>query len=82
VAERPAATPAPAPRPGCGRRGVHFGGKARALLHGRLHVTTEDIREIAYPVLRHRLVLTFNADAEGVKADDVVRRLLGAAPKL
>ncbi len=68
---------------GAGPRASQYlilGGKARALLHGRLHVTTADIREVAYPVLRHRLVLAFNADAEGVKPDDVVRRLLEAVP--
>src|SRR5262249_29410400 len=36
-----------------------LGGKARSILHGRLHVTTDDIRAVAYPVLRHRLVTTF-----------------------
>src|SRR6202140_3819818 len=41
-------------------------GKARAILQGRLHVSTADIREIAYPVLRHRLITTFHADAEGI----------------
>jgi MoxR-like ATPase len=53
-------------------------GKARALLHGRLHVTTADVREVAYPVLRHRLLTTFHADAEGVTADQIVARLLQA----
>jgi MoxR-like ATPase len=57
-----------------------LGGKARALLHGRLHVTTDDIKAIAYPVLRHRLVTTFNADAAGVKPDDIITRLLRALP--
>ena len=53
---------------GAGPRASQYlilGGKARAILHGRLHVTTDDIRDVAYPVLRHRLVTTFNADAEG-----------------
>jgi MoxR-like ATPase len=57
-----------------------LGGKARAILHGRMHVTTEDIREVAYPVLRHRLVTTFNADAEGVSRDQIVKRLLDVVP--
>ena len=43
---------------------------------GRLHVTTEDIKEVAYPVLRHRLVTTFNADAEGITTDDVITKLI------
>jgi MoxR-like ATPase len=52
--------------------------KARALLQGRLHVTTADVREVAYPVLRHRLLTTFHADAEGVTADQLINRLLQA----
>src|SRR4051812_20809785 len=55
-------------------------GKARALLHGRLHVTTQDIKEIAYPVLRHRLVTTFHADAEGITTDQIIERLLHTIP--
>ncbi|MBI3821590.1 MAG: MoxR family ATPase [Planctomycetes bacterium] len=51
-------------------------GKARALLHGRLHVATSDIREVAYPVLRHRLITTFHADAEGITTDQIIARLL------
>src|ERR671938_163170 len=68
---------------GAGPRASQYlilGGKARALLHGRLHVTTEDIREVAHPVLRHRLVTTFNADADGVTTDMVVSRLLETIP--
>src|SRR5437868_5860368 len=64
---------------GAGPRASQYlilGGKARAILHGRLHVTTEDIREVAYPVLRHRLVTTFAADAEGVTTDHIITRLL------
>jgi MoxR-like ATPase len=55
-------------------------GKARALLNGRLHVTTKDIQEIAYPVLRHRLITTFHADAEGITTDHIIERLLQAIP--
>lgn len=68
---------------GAGPRASQFlilGGKARAILHGRLHVTTDDIREVAYPVLRHRLMTTFNADAEGITTDEVIRRLIEAVP--
>jgi MoxR-like ATPase len=68
---------------GAGPRACQYmvlGGKARAILHGRLHVTTEDIKAVAYPVLRHRLVTTFNADAEGISTDDVIRRLLNTIP--
>lgn len=50
--------------------------KARAILQGRLHVTTGDVASVALPVLRHRVVTTFNADASGISRDDVVRQLL------
>ena len=68
---------------GAGPRASQYlilGGKARALLNGRLHVTTDDIKEVAYPVLRHRLVTTFNADAEGISTDDVIKKLIQAIP--
>lgn len=52
--------------------------KARALLQGRLAVTREDIRSLAKPVLRHRLLLSFAADAEGRSADWVVEGVLDA----
>jgi MoxR-like ATPase len=69
---------------GAGPRASQYlilGGKARAILHGRLHVTTDDVREVAYPVLRHRLVTTFHADAEGITTDDIIDRLLQAVPR-
>ncbi len=55
--------------------------KARALLHGRYHVTIDDIDALALPVLRHRIVPTFNAEAEGISVDDIVTRLLAEAPR-
>ena len=54
--------------------------KARAVLHGRPYVSTEDIRAVAGPVLRHRIVTNFNAEAEGLKPDDIVKRLIKAVP--
>ncbi|GIW96051.1 MAG: ATPase AAA [Pirellulaceae bacterium] len=68
---------------GAGPRAVQFlilGGKARALLHGRTHVSTDDIVALAKPVLRHRLVVSFAAESDGVTADDVVDRLLAVTP--
>ncbi len=50
--------------------------KARAILHGRYHATTDDIREVALPVLRHRVFTTFNAEAAGVSSDDLVEMLM------
>ena len=55
-------------------------GKARAILHGRSHVTPDDIREVAHPVLRHRLITNFNAEADGVSPDDLIDRLLETIP--
>jgi MoxR-like ATPase len=51
-------------------------GKARAVLDGRTHVTVEDVRAVAHPVLRHRLITSFNADADGLSSDDLIDRLL------
>jgi len=68
---------------GAGPRAVQFlivGAKARALLHGRTHVTTEDIQALAKPVLRHRLVVNFSAESDGVTPDDIVERLLAMTP--
>jgi MoxR-like ATPase len=64
---------------GAGTRAGQFlilGAKARALLKGRVHVTVDDVRTLAYPVLRHRVLLNYRAEAEGVRVDDVTRRLL------
>ncbi len=68
---------------GAGPRAVQFlilGSKARALLHGRTHVTTEDLQTLAKPVLRHRLVVGFAAESEGVTSDQVIDRLLTETP--
>ncbi len=54
--------------------------KARAVLHGRYYVSTDDIRSVAGPVLRHRIVTNFNAEAEGIRPDEIVRRLIKALP--
>ncbi len=68
---------------GAGPRAVQYlilGGKARALLHGRTHVQTEDIQSLAYPVLRHRILTNFTAASEGITPDTVVERLLKSTP--
>ncbi|KPK83583.1 MAG: AAA family ATPase [Phycisphaerae bacterium SM23_33] len=57
-----------------------FGGKVRAVLHGRYHVSTEDIQAVTRPVLRHRIVTNFNADAEGFTTDKLADRLLETIP--
>ncbi|HZU95702.1 MAG TPA: MoxR family ATPase [Planctomycetota bacterium] len=57
-----------------------LGGKARAVLQGRYYVSAEDIRAVAKPVLRHRVITNFTAEAEGVTVDKVVEKLLESTP--
>jgi MoxR-like ATPase len=64
---------------GAGPRASQYlviGGKARAILDGRLTVSTEDIKALAQPILRHRLLTNFQAEAQGLTTDDIVRRLV------
>jgi MoxR-like ATPase len=64
---------------GAGTRAAQFlvlGAKARALLAGRAHVTVEDLQKLALPTLRHRILLNYRAEAEGIRVEDVVRKLL------
>jgi MoxR-like ATPase len=68
---------------GAGPRAVQFliiGAKARALLRGRTHVTLDDIRALAKPVLRHRIILNFAASTEGITTDAIIDRLLNEIP--
>jgi MoxR-like ATPase len=68
---------------GAGPRAVQFlilGAKARALIQGRVHVAVEDIQALAKPVLRHRLVVNFAAESDGVTTDDLIEQLLAATP--
>ena len=68
---------------GAGPRASQYlvlGAKARAVLHGRYYVSSEDIRAVAFPVLRHRIMTNFNAEAEGIKPDDIIRRLIETIP--
>jgi MoxR-like ATPase len=69
---------------GAGPRGVQYlllGGKARAVLDGRFFVTTDDLRAVAHPVLRHRVITNFTAESAGTTPDVVVDRLLETVPK-
>ena len=60
---------------------IALGAKARAILHGRFAVAAEDVRAIAYPVLRHRIFTNFNADAEGVDVDQVIAKIIKTVPE-
>ena len=64
---------------GAGPRAMQFlllGGKARAALDGRFFVTTNDVKAVAHPVLRHRVINNFNAESAGITSDKVIDRLL------
>jgi MoxR-like ATPase len=66
---------------GAGTRASQYlilGAKARALLQGRSHVSIEDIRAIAGPVLRHRILLNYKAEAEGLSVEQLIQRLIEA----
>jgi len=69
---------------GAGPRATQYlilGGKARALLYGRYYVSCEDIAAVSHPVLRHRLITNFTAEAEGITTDTITDRLLEHIPK-
>lgn len=69
---------------GAGPRASQYlvlGAKARAALYGRNYATTEDVAAVALPVLRHRILTNFNAEAEGITADVIVKRLIEQTPK-
>ncbi|HTN76517.1 MAG TPA: MoxR family ATPase [Pirellulaceae bacterium] len=68
---------------GAGPRGMQYlllGAKAKAVLDGRFFATTDDIKAVAHPVLRHRVITNFNAESAGVTSDKVIDRLLQEVP--
>jgi MoxR-like ATPase len=69
---------------GAGPRATQFlilAAKARAVLHGRYYVACEDVRAVAPAVLRHRIITNFNAEAEGIKPDSIIKRLADLIPR-
>ncbi len=60
---------------------IILGAKARVVLNGRYAVAAEDIRNIAFPVLRHRIFTNFNADAEGIDVEQVIEKLVATVPE-
>ncbi|MCA9109575.1 MAG: MoxR family ATPase [Planctomycetaceae bacterium] len=54
--------------------------KAHAMLHGREHVSIQDVQSVAAPVIRHRIVTNFNAEADGITANEIIRRLIEVIP--
>ena len=64
---------------GAGPRASQYlvlGAKARAVMHGRYHISCEDIRAVAQPVLRHRILTSFNAEADGIDSLQIIDKLL------
>ena len=59
-----------------GLQALILGAKIRAILDNRYHVAREDLRTMALPVLRHRMILNFEGQAEGISTDDVIRKLM------
>ena len=57
-----------------------LGAKARALTHGRYHVSFDDVRAMAHPVLRHRVLINFRAESEGITTDSIIDELLSIVP--
>ncbi len=64
-----------------GAQALVLAAKLLALMKGRYNVAFSDIKEVAYPALRHRLILNFEAEAEGIKADAIVAKILEAVPE-
>ena len=62
------------------RQAMVLGAKVRALLDGRLHAAVEDVREVAMPAMRHRVILNFEAEARGMTADAILNQILAAVP--
>ena len=69
------------PRSRRSRSDDELGAKVRALTHGRFNVSFEDIQAVALPALRHRLILNFEAEAEGVTTDHIIGQILKDVPK-
>jgi MoxR-like ATPase len=64
-----------------GLQALILGAKIRAILDNRYHVAREDLRVMATPVLRHRLILNFEGQAEGISADDVIGKIIASVPE-
>jgi MoxR-like ATPase len=65
-----------------GAQSLILAGKVRALTEGRFNVSFEDIQAVAAPTLRHRLILNFEAEAEGITTDHIIRQILAEVPKM
>jgi MoxR-like ATPase len=59
---------------------ITLGSKVRALLDGRFHVSFQDVKDVAIPAMRHRLILNFEGEAEGITTDMVLQRIIDETP--
>jgi MoxR-like ATPase len=59
---------------------LNIAARANAMLNGRAYATPQDVKEIAYDVLRHRIVLTYEAEAEELTSEDIIEKILNAIP--
>jgi MoxR-like ATPase len=64
-----------------GPQALVIGGKIRALLNNRLHVSCEDIRSVTYGTLRHRILLNFEGEAERLDTDSIIKSILESIPE-
>jgi MoxR-like ATPase len=59
---------------------LNLAARANAMLHGRAYATPQDVKEIAHDILRHRIILTYEAEAEEISSEDIVTKILGEIP--
>jgi MoxR-like ATPase len=65
-----------------GAQSITLAAKVRALMEGRAHVSFEDVRSVVHPALRHRLIPSFEAEADGIGTDVILERLLEEVPEV
>jgi MoxR-like ATPase len=59
---------------------LNMAARANAMLHGRAYATPQDVKELAFDILRHRIILTYEAEAEEVTSEDIITRILNEIP--
>lgn len=59
---------------------LNLAARANAMLHGRAYATPQDVKEVAHDILRHRVILTYEAEAEEISSDDIITRILSEIP--
>ncbi|MCQ2396012.1 MAG: ATPase, partial [Kiritimatiellae bacterium] len=59
---------------------LNLAARGNALLHGRAYATPQDVKEVVHDVLRHRILLTYEAEAENITSDDVIDKILAVVP--